>query len=173
MDKTVEILQNVFLFKGIENVLEGAELPAPVCFKKGELIYSETEFRRALGILISGKAKATPAGNSETGLNTFLPGAVFGAAGAKTDAHPGNRDQRDPVRGRDGFTHNGVMIHHFVNLADHGIHHFTQTMLVFHIIHLSLYSSARGACLPQEPQFAYFQNLPASIGCTRLTRVYV
>lgn len=80
MDKTVEILQNVFLFKGIENVLEGAELPAPVCFKKGELIYSETEFRRALGILISGKAKATPAGNSETVLNTFLPGAVFGAA---------------------------------------------------------------------------------------------
>ncbi|MBQ2733578.1 MAG: Crp/Fnr family transcriptional regulator [Clostridia bacterium] len=80
MDRTLEILQKTFLFRGIENVLDGAELPTPVSFKKGETIYSEKEFRRALGILLAGKAKATPAGNSATVLNIFLPGAVFGAA---------------------------------------------------------------------------------------------
>ena len=60
MDKTLEILRQTFLFKGIENALDTAALPTPVSFKKGETIYGETDFRRALGILVSGKAKATP-----------------------------------------------------------------------------------------------------------------
>ena len=80
MDKTVEILKKTFLFAGIEELGEIAELPDTVSFKKGEMIYRETEFRRALGILISGKAKAMPAGESDAVLNVFLPGAVFGAA---------------------------------------------------------------------------------------------
>ena len=69
MDKTLEILRQTFLFKGIENALDTAALPTPVSFKKGETIYGETDFRRALGILISGKAKATPLSNDKAVLN--------------------------------------------------------------------------------------------------------
>lgn len=85
MDKTLEILRQTFLFKGIENALDTAALPTPVSFKKGETIYGETDFRRALGILISGKAKATPLSNDKAVLNTFAPGAVFGAAAVFSD----------------------------------------------------------------------------------------
>ena len=80
MDKSVEILRGTFLFKGVESLLDEVALPEPVSFKKGDMIYRETQFRRALGILISGKAKAMPAGDSSAVLNVFLPGAVFGAA---------------------------------------------------------------------------------------------
>ena len=80
MDKTLEILRHTFLFKGIEDALETAVLPEPVMFKKGDVIYGETDFRRALGILISGKARATPLTNSSAVLNIFTSGAVFGAA---------------------------------------------------------------------------------------------
>ncbi len=85
MDKTLEILRQVFLFNGIEDVLDSAVLPKPVSFKKGDVIYGETDFRRALGILLSGKAKATPLSNDTTVLNVFTPGAVFGAAAVFSD----------------------------------------------------------------------------------------
>jgi CRP-like cAMP-binding protein len=85
MDKTLEILRRTFLFKGIEDLLDSAPIPATVSFKKGETIYGETEFRRALGILIAGKAKATPLSNDKAVLNTFAPGAVFGAAAVFSD----------------------------------------------------------------------------------------
>lgn len=85
MDKTLEILRQTFLFKGIEDVLDTAVLPAPVSFKKGETIYGATDFRRALGILLTGKAKATPLSNDTIVLNVFTPGTVFGAAAVFSD----------------------------------------------------------------------------------------
>ena len=80
VDKRAEVLRSTFLFCGAEGALEDLALPESVRFKKGELIYSETSYRRALGILISGKAKAMPTGECCAVLNDFAPGAVFGAA---------------------------------------------------------------------------------------------
>lgn len=85
MDKTLDILRRTFLFVGVEDALDSAVLPAHVSFKKGDVIYGETDFRRALGILLSGKAKATPLSNDSTVLNVFAPGAVFGAAAVFSD----------------------------------------------------------------------------------------
>ncbi len=85
MDKTLEILRHTFLFKGIEDVLDTAVLPAAVSFKKGDVIYGEKDFRRALGILLSGKAKATPLSNDTIVLNVFTTGTVFGAAAVFSD----------------------------------------------------------------------------------------
>lgn len=80
VDKRAEVLRSTFLFCGAEGALEDLALPESVRFKKGELIYSETSYRRALGILISGKAKAMPTGECCAVLNEFSAGAVFGAA---------------------------------------------------------------------------------------------
>ncbi len=73
-------LKNLFLFNGlskekIESVI--SSLPDAVTFKKGEEIYSQNEFRRALGVIVSGSAEAF---NGDLLKRTFGEGDVFGAA---------------------------------------------------------------------------------------------
>jgi len=80
MNKTASFISSCFLFRGLEDAITEIDLPRPVKYVKGQLIYGETDFRRALGILVSGKAKAMPSSGSNAVLNVFLPGAVFGAA---------------------------------------------------------------------------------------------
>ncbi len=70
-------LKDCSLFAAVD--LSRFDIPAPVGFRKSECIYGEESYRRALGVMLSGRAKAVnPDGN--TVLNTFSPGDVFGAA---------------------------------------------------------------------------------------------
>ena len=80
MNKENALLRTCFLFWGVENELDTLVLPEAESFTKGEAIYTEYTYRRALGILLSGKAAALPGGGGKTILNRFSPGAVFGAA---------------------------------------------------------------------------------------------
>lgn len=88
MDTAATILRNIFLFEGVTEAVKAAMAEPVTVFEKGTLIYSETDYRRALGIVLSGTAKAEPApkastaGAADTGvlLQVFAPGSVFGAA---------------------------------------------------------------------------------------------
>lgn len=69
----------MFLFKGVTEKLDFSCIGETVTFKKGEEIYSEKNYRRALAVLIKGKAAAIE--TSEGGaLCLFQSGSVFAAA---------------------------------------------------------------------------------------------
>lgn len=71
-----ETLKNLFLFKGVTEKLDFSCIGETVTFKKGEEIYSEKNYRRALAVLINGKAAAIE--TSEGGaLCLFSCGSVF------------------------------------------------------------------------------------------------
>ena len=79
-EKLMYSLDNLFLFDGLEEpqikkiILS---FDAPVCFEKGAEIYSKTSFRKAMGIIVSGKAEAL----DDTLLKkSFVQGDVFGVA---------------------------------------------------------------------------------------------
>ena len=74
-----DIKQN-FLFDGLretekENIIK--DIPAPEKFKKGEQIYTATQYRQALGIIICGSAAAY---SGKVIKRTFTAGDTFGAA---------------------------------------------------------------------------------------------
>lgn len=79
MEKRREILASTYLFCGAEEAAFGMELSEPVTFLKGETIYSEKQFKRCIGVVLSGSAKALPIGG-EGVLSYFREGSVFGAA---------------------------------------------------------------------------------------------
>lgn len=80
MNKDLSLLRTCFLFRGLEDALDSLALPEADIFLRGEAIYTEDHYRRALGILLSGRAAALPGGGGKAILNRFTPGAVFGAA---------------------------------------------------------------------------------------------
>ncbi len=76
-------LKNLFLFAGLtdaekDEIISGFSKPCK--FKKGEVIYSDDNFRNAMGVILKGKAFAVTNGNSELYMKSFEKGAVFGVA---------------------------------------------------------------------------------------------
>ncbi len=74
------LLQGSFLFCGLEAPLARrlAAQGSRACFSPGQTIYGVDQFRRAIGILLSGQARVTNA--SGVPLNTLGPGSCFGVA---------------------------------------------------------------------------------------------
>jgi CRP-like cAMP-binding protein len=84
MEKRREILASTYLFKGAEKSAFDIELSEPVDFLKGQTIYSENQFSKSIGVVLSGLAKALPVGG-EGVLSYFREGSVFGAAAVFSD----------------------------------------------------------------------------------------
>lgn len=80
MDSVLSVLLKCPLFKKTPEVSKLFCDQVPVLFHKNDVIYDSEHYRRAIGILIDGKAVAKPLGNSKAVLNRFESGAVFGAA---------------------------------------------------------------------------------------------
>lgn len=78
------VSEKIFLFRGMgeEETRELLrDLPLPRTYHKGEAIYTPQTFRRALGILLSGRAEAVRTTDGRRVLmNRFEPGSCFGAA---------------------------------------------------------------------------------------------
>lgn len=79
MEKRREILAATYLFRNAEQAAMSIELKSPVSFSKGETIYCENCFKRSIGVVLSGSARALPIGG-EGVLAYFKEGSVFGAA---------------------------------------------------------------------------------------------
>ncbi len=76
--------ERIFLFRGMPET-EARELlhdlPVPRAYRKGEAIYTRHDFRRALGVVLSGRAEAVRTTDGRRVLmNQFGPGDCFGAA---------------------------------------------------------------------------------------------
>ncbi len=74
------MLTDLFLFKGLSETEKEeiiALFPKPVVFKKGNIIYSQDSFKRALGYILSGKASAV---NDSLFKKSFEKESIFGAA---------------------------------------------------------------------------------------------
>lgn len=86
MKKEENILQNLFLFKGIEQNFETKNLGQVKTFLKNDCIYECNNYKKALGVLLSGKAEALSSGG--VALKEFLPSSVFGAAAVFGSSEP-------------------------------------------------------------------------------------
>lgn len=74
---------DLFLFKGLptEDIKKiSVRLSDTREFKKGEIIYSKTDFPNAIGFIIKGKAFAVSNNQNETFLNNFEENMCFGVA---------------------------------------------------------------------------------------------
>lgn len=79
----MSVYDSLFLLDGLsdgekEEII--ASFPAAVKFNKGETIYSELNFSRAVALVISGGAVAATNNASGVVMKKFLPGMCFGAA---------------------------------------------------------------------------------------------
>ena len=72
------ILENLFLFRDAREALASLALPPAETFRRGQVIYGGRSFRRALGVVLRGRAEALSGQKPE--LTTFSAGSVFGAA---------------------------------------------------------------------------------------------
>lgn len=72
------VLRDLFLFQDVPEALDQLALPPAETYAKGDVIYGGRTFRRALGVVLEGRAVA--ASGDGVALNSFGPGAVFGAA---------------------------------------------------------------------------------------------
>lgn len=79
MENRRQILASTYLFRDVQQAAFDMELSDPVAFSKGETIYSEKHFKRCIGVVLSGSAKALPIGGDGV-LSYFSEGSVFGAA---------------------------------------------------------------------------------------------
>ncbi|MBE6729137.1 MAG: Crp/Fnr family transcriptional regulator [Ruminococcaceae bacterium] len=79
MDEVKKILKETYLFSDAEDAVETTEFSPVSSFKKGEIIYNPENFKKSIGVIIKGKAKATEA-SGEGLLTKFTVGSVFGAA---------------------------------------------------------------------------------------------
>ena len=74
---------NFFLLNNLEET-EKTEIvlnfSSPVTFKKGETVYSNTNFKAAIGYIIKGTATAVSDNKNRAHLKTFSKGMSFGAA---------------------------------------------------------------------------------------------
>lgn len=79
-----ERLRAAFLFSGIPSISEELEnelLNATVFFARGECVYESARFRKALGIIVSGKVQATTSDEkNRVILRDMSEGDTFGAA---------------------------------------------------------------------------------------------
>ncbi len=71
-------MQELFLFRDAAEALKELDLPREVCYEKGDIIYGRNNYKRALGVLLSGKAEAVA--RERSALSTFHAGDAFGAA---------------------------------------------------------------------------------------------
>lgn len=73
-----ETLKNLFLFKGVTEKVDYLQVGETATFKKGEVIYGQNNYKRALAVMLKGKAEAQE--TSEGGaLCTFQENSVFAA----------------------------------------------------------------------------------------------
>lgn len=80
MTREQKTLRNLFLFEGATEAANAIAFPAAETFAAGEEIYTAANYRKALGVMLEGKAVAEPAGDGKALLTVFTAGAVFGAA---------------------------------------------------------------------------------------------
>lgn len=79
----MSVYDSLFLLDGLsgeerEEIIRS--FPAAVKFNKGDTIYSELNFSRAIALVISGRAVAATNNASGVVMKKFLPGMCFGAA---------------------------------------------------------------------------------------------
>ena len=79
----MSVYDSLFLLDGLsgeekDNIIRS--FPAAVKFKKGETIYSEFNFSRAVALVLSGSAVAETNNANGVVMKKFLPGMCFGAA---------------------------------------------------------------------------------------------
>jgi len=85
-NKYRQLLAQSFLFDGVGGTVVSAAFDCDDCscleFEQGEKIYTRTNFKQNLGIVLSGELKALkPSGEGpDLVLNTFFTGGVFGIA---------------------------------------------------------------------------------------------
>ncbi|MFU0833159.1 MAG: Crp/Fnr family transcriptional regulator [Oscillospiraceae bacterium] len=85
--KYAQILSRTFLFRGVDTELVEYAYNSPRCtcaeFENGEYVYTRKNFKRSIGIVLSGGLKAVKirASGQEILLNTFENGGIFGVAG--------------------------------------------------------------------------------------------
>lgn len=79
MKERRQLLQDHFLFQGDALVTEALALPVEA-FHRGDTICDGSSPRRALGIVLEGKAEAVASDHEQSVLSTFSPGGTFGAA---------------------------------------------------------------------------------------------
>ncbi len=78
-------LQDFFLFRGVDDVSLkqlDAQLPPPVCYRKGEEIYNARQFQKSLGLVLSGTVLVQSIQDQGQPLimNRLCCGDIFGAA---------------------------------------------------------------------------------------------
>lgn len=88
--KYKHLLEGLFLFRNISQEVVDAVYNSPACecveFFSGEMVFTQNQYRRSLGIVVSGELRATKNGaNTIIILNSFSQGGVFGAAGLFSD----------------------------------------------------------------------------------------
>ena len=82
-----QILSKTFLFRNVDLRWTEFAYDSPLCtcaeFETGEHIYTRMDFKRSIGIVLSGELKAvkTKSNGQEVLLNTFESGGIFGVAG--------------------------------------------------------------------------------------------
>ena len=88
-DGELELIRTAFLFRGQDEACVRACIGAEGCtletFSKGDTVYEPEEFRRSLGILLSGHLRVT---KGELVVNQLRPGDLFGAAALFTEEEP-------------------------------------------------------------------------------------
>ena len=82
----MDVVCSSFLFDGIDRQLVESALSDPLCekiiYKKGDIIYRETDFRRSLGLILEGRvevSKGKGPGRKYI-MNTIAAPGLFGAA---------------------------------------------------------------------------------------------
>ena len=81
-----DILSGIFLFRHISEKAVEEVFRSSACecfeFEPGEFIYTRTNFRKSLGVVLTGEVKAIKRGKDGNTilLNTFFSGGIFGVA---------------------------------------------------------------------------------------------
>lgn len=75
-----QILEEMFLFQNLTHLPDLQQLPPSVDFRRGEDIYAPHEYRKALGVVLRGRAEAVSVRSEKAVLTTFDTGSIFGAA---------------------------------------------------------------------------------------------
>lgn len=80
MDDHITLLRGHFLFRGAEELAEEARQLPIETYRRGDTICDGTSPRRALGIVLEGRAEAVASGHQQSVLTVFSVGGTFGAA---------------------------------------------------------------------------------------------